>query len=192
MQTMSGRCQALSSFKTKSSPATQKGPALLWLPRFPIIQALITMLTVALQAALRAQRPIPPKGLAEIVREVTPSASCTTPTQQHLKEGYAHGIPSLHSPSPLSPGGGPSTLSPRASQREIEGVDWRRALAFQHESSVFALPAHLASAGVDAHTMQQATAAIDIAPVSFPTHTGNAVWVHPPPSILVCRVTAWT
>ena len=171
---MSRRCQALSRCKTKCSPTTQKGPALLWLPRLSIIQVPLTMLTVALQAALRAQRPIPPKGLAEIVREVTPSASCTTPTQQRPKEVYAHGFPSLHLSSPLSPGGGPSTLSPRASQREIEGVDWKRAVAFQHESSVFALPAHLASAGVDARTMQQATAAIDIAPVSFATHTDNA------------------
>ena len=192
MQTMSGRCQALSSFKTKSSPATQKGPALLWLPRFPIIQALITMLTVALQAALRAQRPIPPKGLAEIVREVTPSASCTTPTQQHLKEGYAHGFPSQYLPLPLSPGGGPSTLSSRASQPEIESVVWKRALAFQHESSVFTLPARIASAGVDAHAIQHATAAIEDAPVSFATHTDNAAWVHPSPSMLVRRVTAWT
>ena len=132
------------------------------------------MLTVALQAALRAQRPIPPMGVAEIARHAFTSASCTTPTQQHLKEVYAHGVPSLHSPSPLSPGGGPSTLSPRASQREIEAVDWRRAVAFQHESSVFALPARLASAGVDAHTMQQATAVIEDAPVSTATHTDNA------------------
>ncbi|CAE7475936.1 unnamed protein product, partial [Symbiodinium sp. KB8] len=56
--------------------------------------------------------------------------------------------------------GGSSALSPRASQREIEGVEWKRALAFQHESSVFALPARLASAGVDAHATQHATASI--------------------------------